>query len=111
MQRVPPDSVATWGTFTRRTSDAQDPTFHSRQVAFASRQPRAQEGREAAIAIGAREPGGDAIRIVLIGSPVLPRKTAATERRIDLGERRTPDGNLPAVERPEVHARSKLAAN
>ena len=71
MQRVPSGSVATWGILTQRTSDAQDPTFHSRQVAFASRQLRAQEGREAAIAIGAREPGGDAMRIMLIGSPAL----------------------------------------
>src|SRR5262249_23967674 len=62
-----------------------------------------QEARERAIAVGAREPGGDAEGVVLVGRAPFGREAAAPQRRIDLSNRGAVGGDVPALERPEMH--------
>ena len=52
--------------------------------------------------VGARQPSGDAIGGVLVGPAILLGEATAPQRRIDFGDGRAPDRNIPTVERPEV---------
>jgi len=45
---------------------------------------------------------------VLVASAALVREAARPQGRIDLGNRRMPGRNVPAVERPEMHTLPEL---
>ena len=57
--------------------NAQNPAFGLRQCAFGWRQVWIKEGGEAAVPVGAGEPGGDAVGVVLIRGAALAGKVAA----------------------------------
>jgi hypothetical protein len=89
--------------FSDQTRNAQYPTLNVRQRAFRWRKVGVEESHEAAITVGARQPGGDAICVVLIAVAAFTGEAAAPQRRVDLGDGRAPGRNVPSVEWPEMH--------
>ena len=87
-----------------QAGNAQYPAFNLRHNAFRRGQIGLQQRPKAAIPVGAGEPSGDAIGVVLVRRAALGRKAAAPQRRVDLGEGRTPHRDSPTVERPEMDA-------
>ena len=81
-----------------------DPSLHLPDYALRRRQFGFQERGETAIPVSVRQPGGNAKRVVLVSRSPLLGEAAAPQRRIDLGNCRTPGRDFPAVERPEVDA-------
>ena len=94
-----------------RRMNAQYPALHLRHRALGRRQVGLQERRKATVPVGARQPGGDAEGVVLIAGAALVGEAAAPQGRIDLGDGRASGRNVPAVERPEMHARPKPLAD
>jgi hypothetical protein len=70
-----------------------------------------QVARQAAVAIGAAQPLGGAIGVVLVVGVVRAFKVAPPKRRIHFRDGRAARGNVPAVERPEVHATAETHAD
>ena len=99
--------------FARRDQarNAQYPTLYLSYCALGRRQVGLEERSEATVLVGAGEPGGDAVGVMLITRPVLTSKAATPKCRIDLGYSGTPSRNVPAVERPEMHTLTELLAD
>ncbi len=72
--------------FADQPRNAENPAFGQRHGAFGRRQVWIEEGGEAAVPVGAGEPSGDGIGVVLIRGAPLAGEAAAPQRRIDLGE-------------------------
>src|SRR5262249_10794463 len=89
----------------------QYPALDLRHGPFGRRKVELQEARERAVAVGAREPGGDAEGVVLVGRAPFGREAAAPQRRIDLSNRGAVGGDVPAVERPEMHTGATAMAD
>ena len=66
-----------------------------------------QRRNKTAIPVSARQPGSNAKRVVLVSRSPLLSEATAPQRRIDLGDSRTPGRDVPTVERPKVDAGSK----
>ena len=96
--------VALWD----QAGNAQNPPLHLRHLALTRRQVGFQQRYKAAIPVGARQPGGDAIGVVLVARAPLVGEATVPQCRIDLGNCRTPGRDFPAVERPEVDAGPEL---
>ena len=94
-----------------QAGNAQDPTLHLRELAFGWHQVGFQECGKAAIAVGARQPGGDAIGVVLIAVAAFTGEAAAPQRRVDLGDGRPPSRNVPPVKRPEMYTSAETLAD
>ena len=92
------------GIASYQAGNTQYPPLHLRHCALRRRKYGFQECGEAAIPVSARQPGGNAIGVVLIARSPLLSEATAPQRRIDLGDSRTPSRDFPAVERPEVDA-------
>ena len=74
----------------RHAENPQYPSLYLRYNAFPRREIGLQDADEVAAVVGARQPGGDAEGVMLIGVAVLADKVAAPQRRIDLGDGRAP---------------------
>ena len=80
------------------------PSFDLRHGTFRRRQVGLEERGEATILVGTREPSANAVSVVLVARPIRAGEAAAPERGIDLGNDGTSRGNVPAIERPEMHS-------
>ena len=94
-----------------RITHPQDPAFNSRQREFGRSEVRHQESRESAISVSVEQPSGNAECIVLMAVAIAALKFAAPQCRIDLSNSRLALWDVPAVERPEMHAAAELLAN
>src|SRR5215510_9028445 len=87
---------------------AQNPAFNLRNSTLPRRWVGSQVRHKAAVAVGTREPGRNAVGVVLIRVPSLAGEGAAPKRRIHFCYSRASSRDVPAVERPEMHTLPKL---
>jgi hypothetical protein len=66
---------------------------------------------EATILIDAAQPSGDTVGVVLITRPFLTIEAATPQRWINLDDGGAAMRDVPSVERPEMHSRTKPLAN
>src|SRR5262245_29428089 len=90
---------------------SQYPPLDLRHRPFGWRKVRLQEPVKRPLPIGACQPGSDAKGVVLIGGAAFIRIASAPDRRIDLGNDRTPRRHLPSVEWPKMHPIDTVTTN
>ena len=91
---------------TRVTGDAQDPAFDLCDGALVGGQVRFEIRGQIAVPVGMRQPGRDAVGIVLIVGAALPVDAATPQYRVNLSDGRASGRDIPAIEGPEVHTLS-----
>jgi hypothetical protein len=77
MSRMALDPAAVQNGLAVQAGNSQYPTLHFSDDTLGCRQVGLQEGREAAVEIGALKPGSDAVGVMLVTGAVLGCKAAA----------------------------------
>ena len=90
---------------------SQYPSLDLRHCALRWRQGGLEERDETTVLVGAAEPSGDTVGIMLVARALRAGEAAAPKRGIDLGNGGTPSRNVPAVERPKMHALAQSLAD
>jgi hypothetical protein len=91
--------------------DAQDPALDFTHGALIGPQIRVEVCGKVAVLVGVRQPRCDAVGVVLVIGAGLSVETTTPERRIDFGNGRASRRYIPAIERPEMHARPEFLAD
>src|SRR5664279_4281521 len=84
--------------------DSQYPALNVRCFEFCRCESGSQETRERTVKVGAAHPFRNGKCVVLMIIPILPRDTPAPKRGIDFCHNRPSRRDVPAIERPKVHA-------
>src|SRR6266702_680359 len=88
----------------------QNPAFDLSNPSFAGLQVRIQEPLQTAVKIALTQPSRSSIGVLLVRIAAITREAVAPQCRIYLRHYRIACRNLPAVDRPDMHAISGLNA-